>query len=410
MFLNLKLHNFIIRLTSNSLKFLFVILLAKTLTTTDYGLFVIFTTYIAIYTILSGLDFYTYATRKLIINAEENLEGTFVNYAFLILLSNIASVMVLNFLLNGKYTSWVVFLVCSIAIFESFVQEFSRLLIALEKQLLVSYLTLLRLLLPFCLFFVSNASEVISFIEGWLLSSFIAFSVGLTIVIRVIKIKEFKLNHVDYSWIKQGLKIASLFFFSTILSKLILGLDKVIISEFSSLEFLAAYGLFSAIAFGVYAFLDALVFSFSYQRLIKLQNTDDYFNMIIVVKNMTFHVLVFSILVTLTFFLFIDVVLNWLGKEAIIEYGNVFWVLNFSAMTFAFSMIPHYILYALGEDRQIMICQFLSFILFFTIISLGVVFKIDLTFLLPWALFCSFALLLFLKAYISYIKIKLKLL
>ncbi|MFH4275845.1 hypothetical protein WAJ11_19725, partial [Acinetobacter baumannii] len=70
------------------------------------------------------------------------------------------------------------------------------------------------------------------------------------------------------------------------------------------------------------------------------------------------------ILINLSAYVFIDLLLRLIGKDIFNSYLNYFYLLMLVQVLYAFSMIPHYILYALDADKPIIVTQISSLVIF----------------------------------------------
>lgn len=99
-------------------------------------------------------------------------------------------------------------------------------------------------------------------------------------------------------------------------------------------------------------------------------------------------------------------VLFFVGKELYVEYVGLLYVLLFAIFLYALSMVPHYGLYAMSEDRSIIVSHVVSLVAFVVLAALVTVFFP--IYGVPLSLCGSFVIMLIYKS-VAYSKMKKKL-
>ena len=77
-----------------------------------------------------------------------------------------------------------------------------------------------------------------------------------------------------------------------------------------------------------------------------------------------------SLLFIVTSFFAVDIILNYLGRDYLFENINVFYILLLNVFIGAVSLVPHYFLLGLEQDKYISIASFTSLFIFAILIVL----------------------------------------
>jgi hypothetical protein len=283
-----------------------------------------------------GLDFYTYSTRE-IIKHDRAVWGRLLKSqaalsAWMYLL--VAPIVLIVFaceLLPWQLLGWMVVLLP----LEHLNQELTRLLIALSRPVLAGWVIFLRsglwpLLLAGLYVGVPELRSLDTALALWIGSSTVACCLGI-VTVRRMGTSGWR-ETVDWAWVRQGVKIASVLLLGTLALRGVFTLDRYWLEALQGLEVVAAYVVFIAVAGVLSAFLDSAVFNFQYPALIlhwSQGNPAEF-------RQATMNML-----------------LLWLQNDLYVIHVDLFaWLL--AAMTlYSLSMIPHYALYAAKSDRVI---------------------------------------------------------
>ncbi|WP_313130862.1 lipopolysaccharide biosynthesis protein [Stutzerimonas nitrititolerans] len=383
-------------------KFLLIIALANYFEPEDVGMYGLFVGTVGYFVFAAGFDFYVYSNRELISTAKERWremlrdQAVFYLVAYIVVMPFLLGLFYFN-VLPIAYAGW--FIV--ILVVEHLTQEATRLAVAISRPLLSSVISFVRaglwvvVLVVWMYFFPEHRTLDILF-GFWLVGGLLAFLLSLSVVLSLDKTRS--LASINWQWIKLGIKVAFPFFLGTMALHGIFIFDRYAVKFISSLEILGAYVLFLGIANALMSFLSAGVFIFYYPKMIeayKEKNRNLFFSAL---RSMGIQVLVFSGVFSLVVMVCIDPLLIKVGKPVYMEYSYILpWLLLAFSLQ-AFSMLPHYALYAAKNDRPIIVSQFISLPLFLVFVVLLARCGVD-GLAVPASLSLIFAFMLIWKTY-----------
>lgn len=396
-----RIFNVLLRGGTLLCKFLLVISLAKYLTIEEYAIYglIVATIGYAIYPL--GFEFYTYSTRELV-RAKNKERGRFLKSQlalhaifYAIALPLFCFLFVFN-LIHAEYIAFFYILV----VLEHANQELFRLQVALSKQLQASCSLFLRhgawvLVVVLLMWYEPSYRNLHTVLMAWSIGG--VFSLLLSILIVTKMQMGGWSERVDWSWAKKGLLVAIPFFIATIGVNGITTVDKYLIGFVQGSEFLAVYILFLSLSVSLISFLDAGVFSFLYPSMISKAKESDFVGIISLMKKMLIQVVFFSFFFLLFAFVFLDIILGWVGKQSFKANVVVFYVLFLMVFVQALSYIPHYALYAIGKDKPIVYSGVASFFIFIGVSALY--YSLGLELAIPFSMLTTFCAVLVWKTY-----------
>jgi O-antigen/teichoic acid export membrane protein len=160
-------------------------------------------------------------------------------------------------------------------------------------------------------------------------------------------------NAVNWGWVKKGISVSLAFLIATLALRGMQTIDRYWLEALGSIEMVGAYVILLGVAGTLMAFLDAGVFAFAYPALIKLSHEQDHAAAKVKVRQMLMQTLALSAAFAICSWLALPYLLNWIGNTT---YQNALhwypWLLSATVLN-ALSMVPHYALYARGQDRHI---------------------------------------------------------
>lgn len=358
--------NVVLRAVTLGSKFLLIIYLAKCLSPEKMGIYGLFTASINYSLYLLGLDYYTYANREILSRPKENWpiiirdQAVFYCISYLTILPVLSLVFIYD-VLSWKYFGWF-YLILTL---EHLAQESYRLLVVLKQPLKAGLVFFIRAgLWAYPIIFVMMKNPETRFLTtvwgGWasgiflclILSSFIFYRLDWSSIKRV---------PINWEWIKKGIKIALPFFFSTLALRGIYTFDRYFLKYYWGESAVGVYTFYSGIANVMQYFIDAAIVVIYYPKLVssfKLGNINEY---LIYLRQMTFAILFAVVIIIGCLCLCIWPFLNYIGKTAYSENITVFWILLAANGVITLGYIPHYALYAMGRDKEIVIATFLAF-------------------------------------------------
>lgn len=386
-------------------KFLLIFILARLLDPAEVGLYGLVTATVGYALFFFGLDFYTFTTRELI-KTDKSSWGTLLKSQCslsLLLYAIFLPLLTLLFLygvLPWRLAPWVFVLL----ILEHINQELSRLLVAISRPLVASWVMFLRsgiwaFAIAGIMYWREDARDLTIVLQAWAAGGLLATVLGVTVLGRM-KIGGWA-SSTDWRWIGKGLVVALPFLAATLALRGIYTADRFWLEALSGLEILGVYVLFTGIGNALLSFLDAGVFAFIYPALVRTWHEQSPSAFRKQLKRLLMQTLGLCIAFAAAATLLLPVLLAWLDKAEYREHSYLFpWVLA-ATVLFALSMIPHYALYALGKDRPIVTGHIAALLIF--IASTWLLSGIQQTLAVPQALCMAFGSLLLWKvvAYVA---------
>lgn len=241
--------------------------------------------------------------------------------------------------------------------------------------------------------------NLITVLQAWSIGGVLAASLGATTLWRM-KIEGWH-QKVDWAWIIKGLKVAFPFLLATLALQGIYTVDRYWIEALVGLDVLAAYVLFIGMCNALMSFLDSGVFAFIYPAVIQAWHEQSPINFQREQKRLLVHTFVYTVVfVALTIGLF-PFLISWLSRPVYSDNAHLFLWLLLATVLFAISMIPHYALYAQGQDRHVIYSHIVIFIIFIPL-TWGIS-KLSAIMAIPITLCIVFAIMLIWKilAYVA---------
>ncbi|MFI8481167.1 oligosaccharide flippase family protein [Pseudomonas sp. NPDC078700] len=355
-------------------RFLLILSLAYYLTALEfgqYGLYLAATSYLVYFL---GFDFYNYTTRKIIGHSKREIEfalkgqAVFFMISYAIAIPSLVALSVLKYLPINITTLFIVILV-----FEHVSQELYRLLIALSEPLWASVTLFVRtglwvaVLIPLMLWEAN-------FRNLYIVMLFWAFGGGLSCGVAVYRVhkKKFSFTNIstNWKWIWQGIKVAIPLLVATLSIRALFTFDRFFVDSINGKDFLAVYVLFIGVSGAIASFLEAGVFVFTYPRLIELYKNDLKNEFVCAAKKMLKQTILISGVCAIFSYYILKVYLKVFDKEYFYSYINIYPWLGLAMCIYCLSMVPHYVLYAMGRDKCIVLSQILG-VLVFAVSSFG---------------------------------------
>lgn len=347
-------------------KFLLIFVLAKYLQPSALGIYGLLVVTIAYSIYPLGFEFYTFSSRELVRTNIRDRAQKLKNQAFMhgVLYVFVMPALILLFLF-GLLPWRLAPLFFLLVILEHLNQEAMRLLIALQYQLASSVALFLRqglwaLALVGVMFFYPEYRSVEYILVGWCIGGLLGLSLSVYVLLGISTVKNNSLGRVEWDWVLNGMKICLPLFLASLSVNFITTIDRYWFSALQGESNLGAYVFYMSITSAMITFMDAGIFSFSYPRLLACHASGDEVGFLKSFRSMLIQVVLMSIL-------FVSVVCffsNWffllLEKPVYIENISVFYILVIMSILQVFSYIPHYGLYAKGQDRDIVLSNILS--------------------------------------------------
>lgn len=363
-----RLLNLGLRFSTLATRFLFIFALAKFLDPASVGYYGIFTATVGYCLYFVGLDFHTYITREILKTPIEQRGQLIKGQAALSgVLHIIFFPILLTFLINVDWPNKLTLWFLPLLVLEHFNQEISRLLITLSEQITASMILFVRqgcwTIASVVLMVFEPATRNLGTVMAlWATAGICAATIG------IIKLKALDMGgwrkRVDWTWLKRGVVVSSMFLISTLTVRGVQTLDRYWIEALNGIDLVAAYVLLLGVASTLIVFLDAGVFTFTYPSLIKHNNNKHHEIANRTVRRMLAQTLFISAGFAVVSSLSLPWLLTWIGNPIYLEAIDLYpWLL--AAMTLnALGMVAHYGLYARGCDKPIIYSHISSLIAF----------------------------------------------
>ncbi len=356
----------------------------------QYGLFVATVGY-ALYVI--GFEFYLFSSREIIKNGKEKGGKLIKNQLSLYGLSYLFLMPLFLFVFHFGYIKWQYLLIfLLLVILEHLAQEMNRLIVALSSQIWASIILFLRSglwsgIIVLIIWLVPSTRNIETLFTAWTVGSLSACLVGFYWIYKN-GLRGWR-EAVDWSWIKQGIKVSIPFFLATLITQGMFTFDRYLLDHFFSKEILGAYVLYISFVFSIVTFLEAGVFVFFYPKLIELGQAKKMSEFKEVLGKMTKQVLLIASISAVFAIIVIEPILKLIGKEIYIQNVNIFYCLLGAIWLQIVGMIPQYGLYALQKDKPIVVSHVLAAVLFFVLA--GILSYQQVTLGIPLALCAAFS-------------------
>lgn len=354
-----KLIVLFLKVGSMGIKFMFFsILLPKEMAVSDYGAISLLITTITFFIFIIGFDFYNYAHRDFINDDKKSIVLKLFNqflFNFLIFI-----LIIPLFYGAMKYNDLPFIKICLILLFtEYFGQELYRLLIVFSKPILGNIILFFRssfwiIALIFFHYYSKIDFSIFNILIYWILGNSLLF---LITIIYSLRYKHLKINNlkIDYLWIKNGIRISIPFLLSTIALKTIELSDRYVIKYFYTNEEVGVYSFYSNVSNSLNVFISTSVVIMMYPKILKSFKNNEIKKSKTLIKTYKKEMILFLFLFCVLIIMFINPLINWVGKEEYSQELSTFWILLLASILFNLSLIPHVILYALSKDRKIII-------------------------------------------------------
>lgn len=339
-------------------KFLLVYFLARALTVEQYGFWGIFTTSVSLSLYVVGLDFYTYSTRRILEYPEADRSPMLRDQLLFYMLSYAILFPLLSLLFVWNVIEWkFAIFFYAILIFEHLAQESYRTFVVFKKPVIANIVLFLRsglwayLLIVFWIGGADALKNLKAVYLFWLGGGITAFVVTLFFLSRF-KFRSVRNVPVNWTWIRQGIRVSLFFFIGTVGYKIIEFADRYFIDYFHGKEEVGVYSFYASMCNMVETFVHTAVIIIFSPRLIESFHISNYAyrkTHAKFAKKVVFYTLGISIFLALV----ILPLLKTLQEEQYMRAYPTFLVLVAAKVALNFSLIFHYILYVRKNDFPI---------------------------------------------------------
>lgn len=351
-----QLVNATLRIAPVFLKFIVVILFAEALSLEEYGLFNLLITSVTIGLYLLGLDFYYYSNREIITNKEKRqsyIISSFIIYGVVYIMFYIIIHIISPFNLAKKELLNSLILVI---ISEHFNQECYRILICLKKVLYANLIFFFRVsswtsyMIYLILFGQLSNTPIQALLNYWIISNVLAITAILIYSAVKIDLTRIRKGLIDKDFIKKGLKLSLWVFLGTVLLKATEYSGRYITELILGNKETAIFTYYSTIAIAMNIYINAVVTSFEYPKLVEAVSTKNYHKELKMFNKKLLNHIVFCGVAILVIGYFIT---RELSEKEYLKHYWILLVMVLGVILMNLSLGDHYNLYAHKKDNSI---------------------------------------------------------
>lgn len=364
--------NIILRGTTLLCKFILLLFIAKFLTLEELGVFGIISTSVLLLIFVIGIDFYMHTTRDILRVSKSQLLCLIRDQFALNAIMFFISLPFLVLLFYSGFLPWMYFIfVTLIVIFDYISQECTRVFIALKKPVFANVILFLRMggwiIVFITLYFLGFvSSSLVTILTFWIIGSFTSVLVAVLELLKYEK-ELVVIKAIDWAWIKKGLSVAKIFFFSTLSLKVIELSDRYILKYFHGDEAVGQYTFFYSIANVLQAFVFSGVVAVIYPKMIESYQRKRKLSLFANIRKLTLGTLYIILILSTALLLFMKPVLVVVGREGLLDYYDLFLLLIASTIVMVLSYIPHFALVAIEKEWLILKSTLISMIVSLTL-------------------------------------------
>ncbi len=344
-----------------SIKFLFTLFLGKYYSEDVLGGYGLFATTVLISFFVLSLSFDSYATRE-IIQKPRDEQMNFIRNLFVFFIASWLIFVPIAFILTsiGWIDKTLIFYFLVILLFETFSQVFFSLFTILQQSIAANIILFLSQASWVLVFFVIHLAYPVFFISldrfllVWIFGGVIACCYGFYKIRRLYPSK-LSIDPINWKWIKSGITVSLLFFFSTLGYKIIEFADRYFIEFKLGTAKVGVYIFYSQIANLMNTVINVTVVLMLYPRLIENFAKRDLDAFITIRNKMYQRVIFIGLTVFVVAILFIKMALVFIGKESFYSEIHVFYILLLANLAMNLSFVPHYCLFAMRNDKTLLV-------------------------------------------------------
>lgn len=352
----------IIRGMSILSRFLLFAYLGKFLPTSEYGVFGLLQSGIAVGVYLIGLDLYIYVTREIpkrnITDVQNLILSQFTVYgvAYSLFFIVLMPVFGYKFVPSGYVACF-----CIVLMLEHVTFELIRILVAVQHPLLANMSIFLRSfvwIMAFLLVTYINPVllSVKSLLAFWISGLVISLAVSMGLLFKL-KVLSFSPVNIDTVFIKAALKGSVIFLIASLSYNLILASGRYFLQHYYSSFEVGIFSFFQNMAVLLDVFIYTAVVMIILPRLIESKdkgNDAAYRRNLGILQSGIFYG---TLLLAGILFITIVPFLYFIGKEEMIRNTHVFRILLLGASIYCLSNIGHYLLYINNQEKLIMLAS-----------------------------------------------------
>lgn len=349
-------------------KFASIFLIARFLAPADFGMYGLVAAGVAYATYAAGADFYTYSNRELICTEQDDQGRILRHQAIAHGLVYAVVIPLIVVLFAFGLLPWTVFWwFLALVVVEHFGQELGRLLVALGHAPAAALLLLCRtglwpLAVVLVMWWQPELRTLAIVLECWVASSV----VGVAFAMQVIGRKGLRgwLGATDWAWIRKGFRVAGWFLIGSLALRALFSADRFWMDSTTNPEVLGAYVFHMSIAGALPALMEAGVFAFEYPAMVASYPDMTRSERLRHAARLLLKVGLLSAAYCVLVALILPSALDLVNQP---EYGrhSFFLIAGMAAMAlYVASLVPHFALYAMRRDREIVIGNILALLFF----------------------------------------------
>lgn len=351
-----------LRGSSMGSKFLLVIALSKSLSTSDYGVLSMILTTLTFLMFFLGLDFYNFSHREIIEN--DSLKIKFlVNQFWFHLFCYVVYVPIIYLVfVNDIIPLSYIFPFYILLVLEHLGQELFRFFNLFNKPNQANFILLIRTGLWIAImvvveYFILNRSITIErLLYYWICGSFLAilYSIFYVLVNGGVNFKDIDWFKIDKKWIEAGIRISLPFFFGTIAYKIIEYSDRYMIDWFLDKSAVGIYSFYANFANIINIVVNTITITLIVPNLLRAINTGEQSEIKKQVSKFFKELWVTTLGVSLIVVFLIFPVLDWQGKPEFEAEIAIYFIVLLANIAFNMSLFYHFLLYAYKKDNAIL--------------------------------------------------------
>lgn len=350
-------------------KFFLMVYLAKVLPPEQLGVYGLSTVTISYALFFCGLDFYIYAQREMFSLPRDQWGGiirnqfVFYGVVYIIVLPLLLLVFVAK-VLPWQMLGWFYLLLT----LEHLSQELSRLLVACGKVTLTNVVLFFRggawIFAAIEVYkYKPDMNELWPIWVGW------SCGVALSILIAVFAVRrivgQFPKNlPVDWQWIRRGLKTAGQYLLGTLALRGLFTFDRYFLDLYAGKSAVGVYSFYMSFANAMMSFTDAGIVSKMYPLIVASYRTGRHEEYRQNLKKMATGLVVLYAGFTFVLVVTIKPVLGYIERDVYINQISVLWLLLAAMGAYGLGLVPHYAMYARGNDRPLLLANLLAISVF----------------------------------------------
>lgn len=313
-------------------------------------------TSITVLMLVTGFDFYVYSNRYLIKNREEKSKVLINQFVFHFCTYIILFLLYITLTLFNIPFEYLTITVFFLLIFEHLGMEFFRIFIALEKPLIANIVLFIRtgtwpLLLIYKIVVINEPITIQTIIFYWTAASLLSVILSFALLFKDIFKVKITINKI---WIKQGIKVASVFFIATIAQKIIEYSDRYIIDSFLGVKSVGIYSFFFQLANVANVVIFTIFISFMYPQIVYFIDQKLKKEAYSVIRKLQLYSIGFIVFYTIVIAVILPYLLDFVGKSELYNHQIILYLFLVGNLFLNLSYTSHYVLLSLEKDKVLM--------------------------------------------------------